>query len=203
MRIGRRIAAFAVSAVLLAACGSSGSASSSGGPAPTSAQIRPQLLTLSDMPAGWASAPNPKDNSSPTDQVCSGRLHSIRRTKGPEAQVTFTAATSSFVPAQLEESVDYDPAASTDFDRAKSILDACHSAEEQGVTLSIGQLSFPALGDQSSAWLISGSESIVSISAPIVIVRKGNYVMLLALASGSNETSTLEGIAKTAVGKMA
>jgi hypothetical protein len=51
--------------------------------------------------------------------------------------------------------------------------------------------------------LIPGSESIVSISAPIVIVRKGNYVMPLALASGSNETSTLEGIANTAVGKMA
>jgi hypothetical protein len=52
--------------------------------------------------------------------------------------------------------------------------------------------------------LISGTESIVSISAPIVIVRKGNYVMVLALlGSGSNQTSTLEGIATSAVGKMA
>lgn len=72
------------------------------------------------------------------------------------------------------------------------------------MTLSIGQMSFPSLGDQSSAWLISGTESIVSISAPIVIVRKGNYVMVLALlGSGSNQTSTLEGIATSAVGKMA
>jgi hypothetical protein len=204
MRTIRFAATCAVATILLAACGSSGSASSSGS-APTSAQIRPQLLTLSEMPAGWASAPNSKDGSSTTDQICSGKLdNSIGGKNAPSAQVTFKAAGSSLIPSELDEAIGYDPTASADFSKAKSILDSCHSGKEQGVTLSIGQMSFPSLGDQSSAWLVSGAESIISISAPIVIVRKGDYVMILTLlGTGSNQTSTLEGIATTAVGKMA
>ena len=62
---------------------------------------------------------------------------------------------------------------------------------------------FPALGDQSAAWSMSEHLSIASISASIVVVRKGNYVVLLVLfGSDSGTTSTLKGLADMAIGKV-
>jgi hypothetical protein len=208
MRVVRLISVCVVGAIFLAACGSSSSGTSSGGTTPTKQQIRPMLLALSDMPTGWATAPNSKDDSSSTE-LCSAQLgDSLGGTKAPSAQVTFQSATASLVPTQLIEEVAYVPSASAKFNRVASILNSCHSTSEgsgsQKLTLNIGRMSFPSLGDQSGAWLMSGSVSIVSISAPIVIVRKGDYLALLLLVgTGSNSASTLEGIAKTAVGKVA
>jgi hypothetical protein len=64
-------------------------------------------------------------------------------------------------------------------------------------------MSFPAVGDQSGAWLFSAQASIVSISAPIVVARRGDYLVLMAMVQpGQTGEATLEAVAHTAVGKL-
>jgi hypothetical protein len=163
------------------------------------------------MPTGWASAPNPKGNSSSTNQICSGKLENSlggEATQKTAQQVTFENATSTLLPTELDEVIGYDPSASSDFAKDQSVLDSCHSTSEtsdgETIHFTLGQMSFPTLGDQSGAWLLSGSVSIISVSAPIVLVRKGNYVVLLTvIGSGPSQATALEGIAKTAIGKVA
>jgi hypothetical protein len=213
-RSGGTIAALALALVATAAgCSSSGTGSNSGSPtagavAPTIQQLKAQLLVLQDLPTGWATAPNDSSSSSSSDSTCKGGAalgNSVAGSGGKSAEVTFKQASSSLVPTELLEAVGYDPDASARFSTIQKVFDSCKPNLSTGdsASLTIGQMSFPTVGDQSAAWLISGNASFLSISAPIVLFRKGNYVVLLTqIGGGSDGATSLQAIANKAADKI-
>jgi hypothetical protein len=177
------------------------------GPLLTSAQLRGRLLSLSDMPAGWSSTTdNSKDNDS-GDGGCAAIQHAAYRTLPEHAEADFVQGSN--LP-QLAESLGSGTSAqlATAWSSWQNTIEQCHqltfSANGQSVTLKLAPMSFPKIGEASTAVAATGSIEGFDFTIDIVAwhtTRVAGDVILSDLGDG--DVATLEKVAKTAAAKTA
>jgi len=203
--------ALAAVSLIGAACSSSTPSSSSPSSPGTSAVNSPQtssspslaseLLSISDLPAGWA-----VDNSPNSGGGISGcqQYSAIRSKALTKAETQFDQ--SGGVPYLAEELGTFADAA-TDFTAGTSALNGCKnfSITDSGKTYeaTMGQMSFPASGYQSAAYAISATVDGIGVGFDVVLLRKANAIAVVELGDiGGPSTDDLEQFVTTAVNKI-
>jgi hypothetical protein len=173
---------------LLAACSSSGGDPGSSPPAsnPQTAasvpvrNLKPQLLTVSDLPTGWA-VDNSSDSGGGTAPPCVKNLKSKLDTTD-HAEADFVKGTD--VPVFNQQLGDYGTSAEAlaRYRTSTRILDGCRdfsfTSDGHKFTGSIGQLSFSKLGQNSDAWQIVLSAEGLTLGLDVVLVQKGTELAL-------------------------
>lgn len=201
----------AVGVALLAGCGSSSHATSSGtdGAANASttapqqkaappADVSAMLLGVGDLPTGWA-----VDNTARSDIFC---YQTPLKSASPvaDAHIDFTRASSIDEIGQEVAAFSSGPAA---FGLVVKYLDACHAftgtTSGQKASGTMGQMSFPKYGDESAAYLVNLSVAGLSASEELVVIRKANTLTALAYGGiGSVAPSQLEQLVPVALAKI-
>ena len=180
MRASRslRWAAAAVAVVSVAACSSSKKSSSD---VPVSPALKAKLLTVADLPSGWAVDSSVSDTggggSSPGDPQCVRDVQNNVPGETGRASVDF--AQSGGLPALEEELGSF----KTEADAKKALatvskaLDSCRdfSFDDSGtpVKASIARANFEQVGDESAAYRGSFSVEGVTGELWLVYVRRG------------------------------
>jgi hypothetical protein len=162
----------------------------------TSAQIRPELLTVADLPTGWSTTPV-------TSSGGSGFCGADSTTKDDSSG----SVESDFVDGQepiFNESIVAYPALSVpSFNKAVGILDRCTSVQDSGTRLTVGRLSFPTIGTASAAYQFSGSDEGFTLDVDLVLARKGNQVLLIGYGGiGDPDITQLTSFARQAAAKL-
>jgi hypothetical protein len=208
-----------VAAVLVAtAAACSSNATTVTGSATTTAQanniahLRSELLTVRDLPAGWAisdkSASTANDASSSDEPSC---FKSIDDDQDPGAGELHAKAEFHYghgVPLLLEDTFQ-DPRVSATalYALVTKLFSACKdlSITDKGkkITGTIGVASPPRVGDQSSAYALTFPIDGLTLGIDLLIARKGDAVMLLLYGGlGKPMASDLEPFAAKAVDRI-
>jgi hypothetical protein len=157
------------------------------------------VLAVKDLPSGWSVNNTAHDNSpscytNPLEQVPSTSYAKANFAKGGS------------LPALSEELGTFASAAGSLATLIKS-LNACKSftvtSNGQSVSGTMGAASSPTYGDQSAAWTATLTLQGIDVNQGFVIVRKGNYLMLVALGDiGAVDTPSLQGFVAQALNKL-
>lgn len=191
-----------VGALTLASCSSappSATSTSSGGhssatTAITSANVKSLLLTEADVPAGWTAASSSNSSSNASAPDCLKSFENVGGANGG-AEADFQMGTNG---AQFGETLHSIPGGGTAFIATfTKALNGCKSfsivSDGQKVNGSITPLSFPRVGDQSSAFTVSISAQGIGISIPVVATESKNNVIAVfsytELGSSSSSSS--------------
>jgi len=172
---------------------------------PTASDLKRQLLTLADLPAGWKvdnSDDGSDDNSD--EPSCMKSMDSVPDPK-PEADVAFVqgggfplmAETVGYVGDRGEH---YMSLASTAFDGCTNV-----SLKADGDTMhgTIAAIAFPKLGDDLRAWRMSFTVQGIPFDFDVVLARKGSELLIAGYADlGSPDVSELESFTRKALAKM-
>jgi hypothetical protein len=205
---------FGIVATILTACGSSATSSptpakaSKSTVAPASSipvttttvpTIQPYMLAIQDLPTGWS-----VDN---TPQSSSTSCYSDPVTKAPSLAYAHEDFAQGGTLPELAEELGYFANGAEAFSSINATLASCsHFTEQDGsqtVSGTMGAMSSPTYGDQSAAYTAAFTLQGVNVTQGFVMVRKGNYIALVALGDiGSLDSSTLEGFVAQAVGKL-
>ena len=186
-----------------AAASSSGSAAtlppSTTVPVFTEDQLKAALLTVDDLPTGWAGqAP-----SNPNGEGFCGQGTIDSQVK-PAAKSTTQFVKGKNVPQLYEELLSYpDDGASKAFDFADEQAQSCATFTLGGVDAEIAQLSVPPLGDTTSAYRLTLSNAGVTAIVDLTFVRKGCVIIYMAYADLSPDTNALVSFTKQAYDKAA
>ena len=174
---------------------------------PTAATLKSALLTVQDFPTGWKTTPV-SDSESEASGDCGDRLEAFDDAH-PDSKIKAEAAfesDSDEIDEELMAFTDID-ALTADVAEYISIIRGCTTIELQvgddEVKLSVSELSFPRLGDESLAYSATGKIDGVSIELNLVMVRLGP-VLLQLTQSGvfSADAEFLSEIATKAVAKL-
>ena len=202
---------FLAGGLLLGACSSSSSTSTSPS-TPTTSQSRSTttshpvpdvsqyLLTIGDFPTGWSVDNSQASNSSgcytrPLEQVPSLSYAKANFAKGGG------------LPELAQELGHYSSGPSA-FSTITTTLNNCKSftttaADGTSAKGTLGAMSFPSSGDQSAAYTATLDIEGFNVNQGLVIVRKGNYLTLIALGDiGSLDSATLQQYVTKAVAKL-
>lgn len=175
-----------------AAAGASAEASTLGAPG-----LAPRLLTVHALPAGWTTV-----TASAAGGVASCKaLNNGAWLKLPaEAEVGFQDGESGFIDEKLASGSGSQVAlAWTSFAAATS---ECRSFTSGSARFTLQQLSFPGYGDATYAFAIAATESGVSVSGDIVVVRVGNtLVQMITLGVPDIPVALVEQATAAAVAK--
>jgi hypothetical protein len=201
------------SVVGVAACSSSSSApgASSAASKPQSSasvparNLKPQLLTVAELPTGWA-VDNSSDSSDSGAPPCLKDLKATFNTSD-RAKVDFVKGTD--LP-QFEQSLGYFgtiAAALAKYQAGAAILNNCKdvsfTSDGHKFTGSIGALSFPKVGQQSSAWQLVISTQGVTVGLDAVLVQVGPELTMLIYGDlGGPDLDEATSLARKAVAKM-
>lgn len=187
------LAAVLVAMVSLGACGNGSqntatnaptTAASNGSSSTVSAapaNLQGQLLTLSDFPAGW-SIDNSANNDSGSTPACFKGLKDTSQTKD---HATASFKNGSNLP-NFSEGLQYYPGgAKPRMARLAKALGSCgqikFTSGGHSFTGTVGQLSFPPVGDQTEAYQVALSSPVGSLNLTIgldlVAVRKGSTII--------------------------
>jgi hypothetical protein len=173
----------------------SSSTSAAGVPVDTASE----LLTISDLPAGWAV----KNSGVGGAQGCDRVYEALKQTH------PISTASAAFEQGQLPELQEAIAAFATDTSAAAgysasiSDLDNCHSLKTGGATLTIGQMSYPRLGDQSTGYQLIVTEDDESAYADEVVASKGTQVLILEYGSlDTPDLSAIEPLFTAAMAKL-
>ena len=166
-----------------------------------------ELLAVSDLPAGWSSVPS-SDSTSSTPQCFQNVKTDLKPTS--KAEATFQGGSSGL--PLLDESLGYLPGRGQQaIALISQVLSRCGqiSLTSDGATITgtIGAMSFPAVGDQSSAWQINltGTESGISLTVGIdfIVFRKGDTLALIFYGDlGTPDIQTVEHLVQVAASKL-
>ena len=122
----------------------------------------------------------------------------------PVANVKADFVMGTDVPAFLEQLLSY-----PDVDTARQVLEtfdadakSCTTYNQDGVAFTVGQLSFPSMGDQSVAYRINVSQSGVSVTADTAVVRKDAVVLYAAYFDFATDTAEAVALTTQAYDKM-
>lgn len=172
------------SAVLLLASCSAGPAATSenrGGPSTTGPSLSPLLLSVTDLPSGWA-LNSTRSAGSVGSQSCPafGKISSAR--------VSDTVQFSRFIHGdlpELSEALGWSSNASSAFTEATAEIDQCNhltlTSNGQKVTLSLAPETLPQMGDRSAAYELTVTVDSVNVYFQVALAQKGDYLSLLAL----------------------
>lgn len=210
------IAVPAAAALLLAGCSSSAkqaqtlpvaAGSTTTGAAASStpaASVASELLTISDMPAGWTTSKPSSSSGGPAS--CSALNNGQWKALPERAEADFQQSEiGPFVVEKLDAGSSAQVSAAwTAFGSATSACQSFTSTDSTGTTkFTLSQLSFPSYGDATYAFGITADDSGVSASGDIVVVRKGDtLVQIIAIGVPDVPVSVVEQATKTAVGKV-
>jgi hypothetical protein len=173
----------------------------------TTAQAKKALLTLDDMPTGWAQdRPDPNtDDPSVTPDRCSAILNALNGQGRPLARANASFNAGGFGP-QLEQSVTSWPKSQLPI--LKKLTDAFRqcpkftstSKDGSSATFQAGGLSFPNVGDRTLALRLKAKTDGIDFVLDLVYIAKGNNGITLVV-SGLQPLggATLESLARKAV----
>jgi hypothetical protein len=192
-----------------AAVASSGHGGFSGAPA-TSRQLATQLLTLADLPAGWSITNNPSASSAGAGagSINGCTVPNFHSAEAGRAEASFQGGAAG-IPSAAETLASFaGNAATTNYQTAKSSLDACKtfSIPSGGKTyqgtvapLSLGQ----SFGSASSAWQLGVDADGFTFGIDAVFVQKGREDMSITyFGLGAPDLSTLRSLVAKAVANM-
>lgn len=192
-----------------AATTSSGGSSAATAPAGTTSapapNVKSQLLSVSDLPTGWA-IDNSQDNGDTSTPPCLRSLKSKLQTTD-KAEADFVKGTD--FPA-LQQQLAYYGTTSTaagKYTAATGILNNCKdvsfTTDGEKVHGTIGQLSFPKLGEDSTAWQLVLSQQGITVGIDAVLVHKASELALFLYGDlGTPDTSEFTDIINKALAKM-
>ncbi len=181
----------AITACLTSACGSSSPAST----------LQARLLSLADLPAGWAAAPANSD-STQTSAPCLSSV-SGNAQAGTYATAAFVEGTS--VPS-LGEELSSGPHAQQRWQTLNRDLAGCRTATitiaGKKVTASIAPLSFPRVGTTSAAFAWTLTVAGIRVGVDLILFQAGPYAGYLTYSDlGSSAIPTVQAFADAAAAK--
>jgi hypothetical protein len=214
----KRWLAVAFAAVLaVAACsGDDSDASDSGGSddatsaadlgeLPGEEELEPGLLTVQDVPMGWAEVPD--DGDEPDDPLCGiriSRLLGLDVDELPRAEVQFAEDVDTG--PSIGEQVGFVPEG-RGADALRLLQEAvadCEGDDFNGLDVTVSELSFPPVGDESAAYRVhfEDPDSGQSLDVDAVWARRGDLlVYLYAYDADGDSTGLLQTYAEPAVDK--
>lgn len=202
----------AAAGLVLAGCGSSPAATkhatttSTTSPAPN---VRSQLLTLSDLPAGWSVNKSANGGGS-GPPGCLAHVDPLKMHPRAKAAISYQGSANG-IPDLGEQIALLPNDAKSALATINREIESCGhlSFTSSGVTLSgtIARMSFPPLADQSHAYqlVMSGSSQGVQVTAAfdIVVIRKGSELAVLLYGNlGNPSVTTVEHYARRAAAKL-
>lgn len=169
---------------------------------PTSAQLQNELLAITDMPTGWSAVP---DTGSGGAASCPALNGGGRMPSNAKAQYEKSA-----LGPLVGEGLAAGSAAAenADWSRVQTALNTCRSYTSDngdGTTTAwtLSALSFPAYGQATYALAVTATDSGVTLSGDVILVRKaGVLVTVTVLGVGGVDVGTVEGFVGKAVGKI-
>jgi hypothetical protein len=170
--------------------------------ATTKAQLRSKLLSLSNFPTGWT-----VDNSSSGggSVVNGGCLAGVKQ--APKSETKVSAAFENGQLPELQEELVTGHGASAAYNRLNRVLAGCKhftaSSDGQTLTLTVGAMSFPSVGSESSAYGVTMEIKGINAGADFVLFRIGSIGGLIEYANiGQPDPSQLQGFVAEAVNKI-
>ena len=168
------------------------------GAAVSQAQLKARLISVSDLPTGWSV----NNGAHITNAGC--LLPIFRDPHLTLAKAHFFMGGN--VP-ELDEELATSRSPAKTFAANVKRLNACHSisVSNQGQTVNetVGQLSFPTVGTQSSAYNVSFTVGGTSVAEDIVVLRSGSILGAIALGyQGTVDTSALSAFITVAITKI-
>ena len=169
----------------------------------TQAQIKAMALSLSDMPTGW-SVNNSSASTSNLGSGCLQKLQALGKpSKGIARAVVHYEDQNS---PTLSETLESGKGSSARYKKYLGILKGCKSISitEGGTNLTgtVGAMSFPTVGDSSSAFAITLGADGITETLDIVLFRVGQVDGDLGYADYSPDAATAQAFATEAVNKI-
>jgi hypothetical protein len=169
----------------------------------TKSQIRAKVLSLSNMPTGW-SVDNSGGGTTSDIGGCLKGLEAIKkRAKGiVRESVAYQDGT---VPL-LQEIIEAGPGAVARYRKFNAILLGCKaisfSASGSKVTGTVGAMSFPKVGDSSSAYAVNLTAQGVTAGLDLVLFKVGQFDGLLEYGDISPNPNVVHAFATEAVDRI-
>jgi hypothetical protein len=171
----------------------------------TKSQLQAKTLSLSDLPTGWSVDNSSSGGGSANVTGCFRKLVAL----GPvpkgltRARVEYVMKT---LP-QMDETLETGKGAPARYIKYRGILRNCKSVSytaSDGTTVkgSVGAMSFPPLGDSSSAYAINLTASGVSLGIDVVLFRAGSITGQLLYFDFSPDATVVQEYATAAVNKV-
>jgi hypothetical protein len=200
LSLGSALLALIVAAVVTVVVVTSGS--SSGSKPVSAAQLKAELLPLSDLPAGWTST----QSASPSGGSGAGAAGECRVGSGAQpGQVGRAAAT--FIQGQSLEFDEiitgFDTSGTSTYTTDVNDLNRCHSFTTGGTTFTLGRMSLPTIGNRSTAFQASTDVSGTSLAIDVVVAVKGDQVLLIGYTGlGNPDVTKLERLDRQAIARL-
>ncbi|MGE3235945.1 MAG: hypothetical protein AB7O78_19755 [Thermoleophilia bacterium] len=153
------------------------------------------LPALSEMPTGWV-----KDEDDDDDKVlCDTHLFDPAT-----AQAEVTYSDQGQLPQLEVKAGSFPPGGAAEAMRqGRATYDACKQYERDGITWTVSPASFPALGEDSFAYLATADVQGVDVAALFIVMRSGDGVVGVAYGDfASVDTSAVEGYARRALARL-
>ena len=177
-------------------------------------ELKSVVLSLDEMPTGFAVDPDPSEESEDDftsgDPGCQALVESSDNKENEVAQAVVAFTQGDFGPF-VEETVSIAKigTAADNFSDARKGLKDCDSyvagTGDDTAKIKVGAMSFPNLGDETLAYQRSGDASGFPFTGHAVAVRLGDnvvFVTALGIGGAAVESETLEKIARLAVKKV-
>lgn len=162
-----------------------------------SSEAEAELLTVSDLPAGWRPTQSPATSGGP----CGGVPPLATIGDSGSADAAFDQLT--LFPDLHEHIGVFKESPAVLFTQFVRNLGQCRSFTDSGYTMTLKRLPFPALGSESAAYRATGSLGRLALGYDIVMVAKGNQLAILSYANPRHpDVAPLADIATKAVAKM-
>jgi hypothetical protein len=183
------------------------------GAAPAAPNVKPWLLGLSNMPAGWEAEPSFLSPSlSSSGSACANLLQAtlLQTTQslhpGSYGEVHFTEGVTPQV-AEIVASWPTQPSARSAWRVVNTVFARCHqfsaTLEGQTVNFAVGPVNLGHDGDVSRSYQVAGTVIGINIDADVMVAAKGRALMLVVYGGlGSTNRPQAVSIVKTAIAKI-
>lgn len=199
----------AKSTTVTTAAASTPTSGSPSGPPTTIPDVKAELLTLSDLPAGW-SVNNSNSDSSSSAPKC---VQNARNTTGydkAKAEADFQDG-SNGLPA-LDEEIVYQPGhAQQTMAQFAQVMAGCgkiqFSISGHTLTGTVGQMSFPSLGQQTEPYQINLSTTVsgldITVGLDLIAIRQGDEIAVIYYGDlGTPDINQVQEFAQKAISKI-
>ncbi len=193
--------------IALVGCGGGGSDEAASTSATTTATAPPfkaadALITLADMPTGWAVEPDDKDSKSDfcgTGSTFSDQtgIHTLDKAEAQFAEggsiPLLFHAVGAYAPGQAEAAIG----------RFRKIVAGCTTLKtDDGRKLNVAAVSFPELGDESVPLLFTGKVEGFNFGFYFVLVRVADGLTLVGYGGIAPDVAEAERFARLATDKL-
>jgi hypothetical protein len=139
----------------------------------SSAQLKAKALSLSNFPTGWS-----VDNSSSSGTSNISCLKGLQSSFKHEVKASVRSTDGNF-PA-LQETIETGPGVSARLTKFEAALGSCTgisgTSGGQTITGSVGAMSFPTVGNRSSAYAITLQIQGITVGADVVVFQTGKVI---------------------------